>query len=133
MEAERSFAPILMEISISKDVLPSLEIYGFTETILGDRKGSTKQYRSSSDLHVREYHDKFVVHEDKVDPRIDPIGHLMKDSPETLIAFGAALLLSQNKRCFSSTQGKYSSFNPMVFVLSLLTLNKLLGILKKLL
>ncbi|MHB2035764.1 MAG: hypothetical protein ACYCPW_03360 [Nitrososphaerales archaeon] len=133
MDAERSFAPILMEISISKDVLPSLEGYGFIETILGDRRGSTKQYRNSSGLHIREYHDKFVVHEDKVDPRVDPIGHLMKDSPETLIAFGAAFLLSQNKRCSSSTQSKYSSFNPMVFVFSLLSLNKLLGILKKLL
>jgi len=120
-----------MEISISKDVLPSLEGYGFTETILGDRKGSTKQYRNSSGLHIREYHDKFVVHEDKVDPRIDPIGHLMKDSPETLIAFGAAFLLSQNKKYSSSTQAKYSSFNPMVFISSLLSLNKLLGILRK--
>jgi len=120
-----------MEISIAKDVLPSLEIYGITETILGDRKGSTKQYRSSSGLHIREFHDKFVVHEDKADPRIDPIGHLMKDSPQTLIAFGAAFLLSQDKRCSNSTQ--YNSFNPMVFILSMLSLNKLLGILKKLL
>ena len=133
MDVERSFTPIIMEVSISKDVLPSLEGYGFTETILGDKKGSTKQYRNSGGLHIREYQDKFVVHEDKVDPRVDPIGHLMKDSPETLVAFGAAFLLSENKRCSNSTQGKYSSFNPVVFILSLLSLNKLLGILKKLL
>ena len=122
-----------MEISISKEVLPSLEEYGFAETLLGDARGSIRQYRNSSGLHVREYRDKFVVHEDKVDPRVDPIGHLIRDSPETLFAFGGAFLLSQNKRNASSGSIGRSSFSSLVFILSFLSLNKILGVLKRLL
>ena len=120
-----------MEISISKEVLPSLEGYGFTETLLGDGRGSTRQYRNSSGLHVREYDEKFVVHEDKVDPRVDPIGHMLKDSPETLFAFGAAFLLSQNKGSASAKSSKSSSFNPLAFILAFIATNKIFGILKR--
>jgi len=122
-----------MEISISKEVLLSLEEYGFTETLLGDAKGSVRQYRNSSGLHVREYYDKFVVHEDKVDPRVDPIGHLIRDSPETLFALGSAFLLSQAETCVSSKSSRYASINPFVFILSFLSLSKILGLLKRLL
>lgn len=120
-----------MEISISKEVVPSLEEYGFVETVLGDPKGSERQYRNSTGLHAREYDDRFVVHRDEVDPRVDPIGHLVKDSPETLLALGAALALSQNgKRSGTNAKG---SFNPLLFFLSFLSFNKILGIIKKLL
>jgi hypothetical protein len=54
------------------------------ETRLGERRGAKKQYRYGN-LHIREYDDKYVVHVDKVDPRKDPLGHLLKDSPETLL------------------------------------------------
>ena len=120
-----------MEMSISKEVLSSLEEYGFTETLLGDGKGSKRQYRNSSGLHVREYYDKFVVHEDTVDPRVDPIGHLIKDSPETLIAFGSAVFLSQNEGGFRSIGN--NSFSPLRFILSFLFMNKIFGLLKGLL
>ena len=120
-----------MEISISKEVLPSLEEYGFAETLLGDAKGSVRQYRNSSGLHVREYHDKFVVHEDKVDPRVDPIGHLIRVSPETLFALGSAFHLSRAETGVSSKSRRYVSIN--VFILSFLSLSKILGILKRLL
>ena len=46
---------------------------------LGDKKGALKQYRKGN-LHIREYKDKLTVHLDKVDPREDPIGHLIQDS-----------------------------------------------------
>ena len=120
-----------MEISISKEVLPSLEENGFTETLLGDARGSIRQYRNSGGLHVLEYHDKFVVHEDEVDPRVDPVGHLIKDSPETLFALGAAYLLSQSHNGVSSKSSRYVSFSPLVFILSFLSLNRILGLIKR--
>lgn len=121
-----------MEISISKDVLPSLEEYGFRETVIGDRKGSSRQYRNPSGLHAREYHDKFVIHRDKVDPRVDPKGHLVKDSPEALLAFGAAFFLSQHKNTPRSKSNNHNSFSPLGFVLAFLSLNKIFGIIKRL-
>jgi hypothetical protein len=122
-----------MEISISKEVLPSLDEYGFEETILGDARGSIRQYRKSGGLHVREYPDKFVVHQDAVDPRIDPVGHLIKDSPETLVAFGVAVLLSHRESSSDSKPGKHMPLSPLVFILSFLSLNRILGVLKRLL
>lgn len=64
---------------------------GAEETLLGQKNGAKKQYRYGN-LHIREYDDKFLVHTDKIDPRKDPIGHLMCDAPEFLIgsACGAA-------------------------------------------
>ncbi len=61
------------------------------ETILGHRNDSIRQYRYGN-LHIREYSDKFLVHTDAVDPRVDPIGHLVHDEPEILVALGCAVL-----------------------------------------
>ena len=64
---------------------------GAEETKLGDRKGATKQYRKGN-LHIREYDDKFTVHTDRVDPREDPIGHLIYDAQEVLIGLAGAAI-----------------------------------------
>ena len=61
------------------------------ETVLGQKNGATKQYRYGN-LHIREYDDKYLVHMDKVDPRQDPIGHLMHDAPEILIGIASGII-----------------------------------------
>ena len=119
-----------MEISISKEVLPSLEGYDLQETILGEARGSIKQYRNSAGLHVREYEDRFVIHRDKVDPRTDPIGHLLKDSPENVVSFGAALLHSKGRRSNNSMNQNY--VNPFRFFLVFLFINRIIREIKKL-
>ena len=68
-------------ILIPKAVRPIID---YTETNLGSKKGAEKQYRYGT-LHIREYQDYYSIHMDKVDPRIDPIGHLLKDAPEYVI------------------------------------------------
>ena len=60
------------------------------ETILGQKNGSLKQYRYGN-LHIREYTDKFLVHTDKIDPRVNPIGHLVYDAPEVLIGVACGI------------------------------------------
>lgn len=116
-----------MEISISKDVLPSIEEFGFEETVLGDPKGSLKQYRNSTCLHAREYPDRFVIHRDQVDPRVDPLGHLMKDSPETLLSLGGAFIASRKV----GYETKRNSLNPFVFILTFLSLNRIFRLIKR--
>ncbi len=64
---------------------------GAEETKLGDRKGAAKQYRKGN-LHIREYEDKFTVHTDRVDPRDDPIGHLIYDPKYGLLGRAGAPL-----------------------------------------
>ncbi len=58
-------------------------------TRLGQKNGANKQYRFGN-LHIKEYDNKFLVHTDKVDPRKDPLGHLIHDAPEVLIGLACA-------------------------------------------
>ena len=76
------------EIEVPKE-LREFMLEGAEETILGQKNGAHKQYRYGN-LHIREYHDKFLVHTDRVDPRKDPIGHLVRDAPEFLIGLACA-------------------------------------------
>jgi len=58
-------------------------------TKLGQKNGANKQYRLGN-LHIREYDDRFLVHTDKVDPRRNPLGHLIYDAPEVLVGLACA-------------------------------------------
>ena len=77
------------EIEVPKE-LREFMLEEAEETLLGQKNGAYKQYRYGN-LHIREYEDKFLVHNDKVDPRKDPIGHLVYDAPEVLIGLATAI------------------------------------------
>ena len=78
------------EIEIPKEIREFIP-ENAEETVLGDPKNAKKQYRYGK-LHIREYENKYLVHMDKVDPRTDPIGHLINDAPEILVGVGCAIL-----------------------------------------
>lgn len=78
------------EIEVPKE-LREFMLERAEETFLGQKNGAKKQYRYGN-LHIREYDDKFLVHTDRIDPRVDPIGHLLKDAPEVLIGLGCAVV-----------------------------------------
>lgn len=78
------------EIEIPKE-LREFMLKGAEETVLGQKNGAKKQFRYGN-LHIREYDDKFLVHTDKIDPRKDPLGHLIYDSPEVLIGLAFSVL-----------------------------------------
>ena len=78
------------EITIPLD-LKRVVLMGAEETKLGDKKGALKQYRKGT-IHIREYKDKLTVHQDKVDPREDPMGHLLYDAQEVLIGLAGAAI-----------------------------------------
>jgi hypothetical protein len=78
------------EIEVPKE-LREFMLERAEETFLGQKNGAKKQYRYGN-LHIREYDDKFLVHTDRIDPRVDPIGHLLKDAPEVLIGLGCAIV-----------------------------------------
>ncbi len=86
-------------------------------TKLGQKNGANKQYRFGN-LHIREYDNRFLVHTDKVDPRRDPLGHLIHDAPEVLVglacaAFGgpkvASSLFKNSKKSNSVISGLVAS------------------------
>lgn len=77
------------EIEVPKE-LREFMIEGAEETFLGQKNGARKQYRYGN-LHIREYDDKFLVHVDRIDPRTNPIGHLVVDAPEVLVGIACAI------------------------------------------
>jgi hypothetical protein len=75
------------DIIVPKDVRPTID---YDETRLGNRKGAKRQFRYKN-LHIREYSGHYTVHVDKVDPRKDPLGHLLIDAPEFLMGIISAI------------------------------------------
>jgi len=75
-------------IIVPKPVRPSID---YEETHFGNKKGARRQFRYRN-LHVREYNDHYTVHIDKIDPRKDPLGHLLIDAPEFLVCIMSAIL-----------------------------------------
>ncbi|MCE2497846.1 MAG: hypothetical protein J4F28_02410 [Nitrosopumilaceae archaeon] len=78
------------------------------ETVLGEPQGSRRQYRYGN-LHIREYDDCYTVHADRVDPRRDPLGHLIRDAPEVLIGAGCGLAAGALAYAVSRSIGGNSS------------------------
>ena len=78
------------EIEVPKEIRPFM-LEQAEETKLGQKNGAKKQYRYGN-LHIKEYDDKYLVHTDKVDPRKDPMGHLIFDAPEVLIGLVTAAI-----------------------------------------
>src|SRR5689334_14137002 len=78
------------EIEIPKEIRPFM-LEEAEETVLGQKNGAKKQFRYGN-LHIREYDNKYLVHVDKVDPRENPIGHLVNDAPEVLVGVMGAFL-----------------------------------------
>ncbi len=82
------------EIEVPKE-LREFMLEEAEETILGQKNGAKKQYRYGN-LHIREYDDKFLVHTDKIDPRVNPLGHLVYDAPEVLIGIACGIFSGLN-------------------------------------
>ena len=95
------------EIEIPKEVRHFM-LKDVNETVLGQKNGAKKQYRYGN-LHIREYDDKYLVHMDKVDPRQDPIGHLIHDAPEILIGVANGIIVG---RKIASTFNKLKHAEP---------------------
>ena len=99
------------EIVVPKEIREFM-IGGAEETFLGQKNGAKQQYRYGN-LHIREYDDKFLVHVDIIDPRTDPLGHLIYDAPEILI--GIACAVFGGSKITNSLFNKKNSkkFNPI--------------------
>jgi len=99
------------EIVVPKE-LREFMLEGAEETFLGQKNGAKKQYRYGN-LHIREYNDKFLIHTDKIDPRKDPLGHLLYDAPEVLVGLGCAFFggLQIGKLLFNKNKSKKSTLS----------------------
>ena len=101
------------EIEVPKE-LREFMLEGAEETFLGQKNGAQKQYRYGN-LHIREYDKKFLVHTDRVDPRKDPVGHLVYDAPEVLIGLACAIFGGTQVAKKLNKKSKKLSFSSSLF------------------
>ncbi len=78
-------------IVVPRAVRPIIDI---NETALGSKKGARRQFRYGN-LHIRDYDSHYTVHMDKVDPRKNPLGHLLIDAPEFVVGAATAILVGK--------------------------------------
>ena len=79
-------------VIVSKSIRPIIE---YPETLLGTKRGAKRQFRYGN-LHIREYDDYYTTHIDKIDPREDPLGHLILDAPEYLVGLFCVLSIAKH-------------------------------------
>lgn len=96
------------EISVPKELRPFM-LEEVEETKLGQKNGACKQYRYGN-LHIREFDDKYLVHMDKIDPRKDPLGHILVDAPEVLIGLTTAAIGGRKIASYIYKNHKNSKF-----------------------
>ena len=78
-------------IIVPKSVRPTID---YEVTHLGNKKGARQQFRHKN-LHIRDYGDYYTIHIDNIDPRKDPLGHLLIDAPEFLIGIISAVSIGK--------------------------------------
>lgn len=79
-------------IVVPRAVRPIMDI---GETALGSKKGAIRQFRYGN-LHIRDYDSHYTVHMDKIDPRKNPLGHLLVDAPEYLVGAAGAVIAGRH-------------------------------------
>ena len=91
------------DITVEKWRLPSLP--NDFKPRMADDDGQIADYglalEDETGIHVKEYDDYYKIHWDTKDPSVNPLGHLVYDSPKWLVAGAVALDLVVFK-------GKYS-------------------------
>lgn len=105
-------------ITVSKRKMRGIPT-GCRETSLGYPDGARRQYRCNHNIHILEYPDRYKVHKDRVDPRKDPVGHLIYDSSETLAALGVAGAVG--KMTYDRKKGKSKNAILEAIILSIIT------------
>ena len=84
--------PKHIDVTVEKWQVPNIPIE-FAER-LADNDGQLANYGAALEddrgIHIKVYDEYYKVHWDEKDPNVDPIGHLIKDSPRWLAIGGIA-------------------------------------------
>jgi hypothetical protein len=78
--------------------IPRPELTSILERSIGEIKFQIADWRASLNgktegFHAVEYEDEYKCHIDSVDPKKNPLGHLIQDSPGTLVVAAALILV----------------------------------------
>ena len=68
-------------------------VEGWYQSLGISKEGCVGQLRRGR-LHALDMGDHWLLHRDRVDPAVDPIGHLITDAPAVAVLFGFVSLLA---------------------------------------
>lgn len=105
-------------ITVPKSVVPPPTVYDGFEESIGEPEFQIRDVRKringTESMHVKEYDDHYKVHRDRVDPKYDPLGHLMEDSPEVPAGVAAAVISGYEAGKAHYDNVKYTSEHPLL-------------------
>lgn len=106
------------DVMVSKTEVSPPSVYdGFVESI-GEPDLQTRDFRKkingTESMHVKEYGNYYKVHRDKVDPKYDPLSHLIEDSPEVPASVAVAILSGYGAGKTHYDNVKYTSEHPVL-------------------
>lgn len=103
-----SCLPSHSDIIVSKRIITHPKYAGFVESV-GEPQGQKADYRltlkDGRSIHAREFQDHYKVHWDKIDPSVDPFGHMLEDAPHWLVIIG--LLFLAGLGAYTASRSKY--------------------------
>ena len=73
------------EVRIPKSLITEWSAGWYRSVFNLPKDGSIASYRNKA-LHIHEMENCYIVHIDKVDPQVDPMGHLIEDAPQVIAA-----------------------------------------------
>lgn len=83
-------------VIIPKSAVPPPTVYDGFEESIGEPEYQIRDLRKNVNgtecMHIKEYGDHYKAHRDKIDPKYDPVGHLMVDSPEIPAGVAVAII-----------------------------------------
>ncbi len=105
-------------ICVSKSEVPPPTVNNGFEESIGEPENQIRDMRmrinGTECMHVKEYDEYYSVHRDRVDPKYDPLGHLLYDSPEVLAAIAAGILSAYGAGKVYYDKVKDSSEHPIL-------------------
>lgn len=105
-------------ITVPKSVVLPPTVYDGFEESIGEPefqiRDMRKRINGTESMHVKEYDDHYEVHRDRVDPKYDPLGHLIEDSPEVPAGVAAAVVSGYEAGKSHYDKVKYTSEHPLL-------------------
>ena len=89
---------VIRKLDQEGNPIPDIGESGLFSRSIGEYHGQIADWRASihnsqKGIHALEYNDFYKLHIDKYDPKKNPVGHLLHDSPGTIILTLLSVLL----------------------------------------
>jgi hypothetical protein len=105
-------------VTVPKSAVPPPTVYDGFEESIGEPEFQIRDMRKrinvTESMHVKGYDEHCEVYRDRVNPKYDPLGHLIEDSPEVPAGVAAAVMYGYEAGKAHYDNVKYTSEHPLL-------------------